>query len=108
MGVAIFEAEAREVLLRRRRSLASRPWAMASGDPASRWVDVEALPEPIAEPVRRELSAIDEALRRIHEGRYGTCLACGGPIGLQRIRAIPEARFCLGCSGQAHQGDEPR
>ena len=96
--------EAREVLLRRRRSLAMRPLALAGGDPSSRWVDVEALPEPASEPVRRELSAIDEALRRISEGRYGTCLACGGPLGLQRLRAIPEARFCLGCSG--HRPDD--
>jgi hypothetical protein len=104
----MYEAEAKEVLLRRRRSLAARPGVLPIGDPASRWVDVEALPEPPPEPVRRELSAIDEALRRIHEGRYGTCLACGGPLGLQRIRAIPEARFCIGCSGQTIQGDESR
>lgn len=103
-----YEAEAREVLLRRRRSLSVRPGGVSAVDPASRWVDVEALPEPPPEPVRRELSAIDEALRRIGEGRYGTCLSCGGPLGLQRIRAIPEARFCLGCSGQAHQLDDQR
>jgi hypothetical protein len=106
--VSFYVTEAREVLLRRRRSLAARPLAVAAGDPSSRWVDVEALPEPPPEPVRRELSAIDEALRRISEGRYGTCLACGGPLGLQRMRAIPEARFCLGCSGQAHEADESR
>ena len=106
--MASYEVEAKEVLLRRRRSLAALPLPLAVGDPASRWVDVEALPEPPPEPVRQELSAIDEALRRIHEGRYGTCLSCGGPLGLQRIRAIPEARFCLGCSGQAFHGDESR
>jgi RNA polymerase-binding transcription factor DksA len=103
-----YEVEARELLLRRRRSLAGGTGERRQDDPASRWVDVEGIAEPPPEPVRRELSAIDEALRRIHDGRYGTCLACGGPLGLQRIRAIPEARYCLGCSGQGARDDEPR
>jgi RNA polymerase-binding transcription factor DksA len=47
-----------------------------------------------------ELREIEEALRRIVDGSYGTCVACGGALGMQRIRAIPEARYCLSCSGQ--------
>ncbi len=95
-----FEAEAREVLLRRRRSLADDP--VVPGDPAARWCDYEAAPEPRSEVVRRELAEIEAALMRIQEGRYGRCLSCGGPMGLQRLRAIPEARYCVACSGQAH------
>jgi RNA polymerase-binding transcription factor DksA len=98
--MSFFEAEAREVLLRRRRSLSDDP-AMP-GDPAARWSDYEAAPEPRSEVVRRELAEIEAALMRIQEGRYGTCLNCGGPMGLQRLRAIPEARFCVACSGQRH------
>lgn len=93
------EVEAREVLLRRRRSLADDP--ALPGDPAARWSDYEAAPEPRSEVVRRELAEIEAALTRIQEGRYGTCLNCGGPMGLQRLRAIPEARYCVACSGQA-------
>jgi RNA polymerase-binding transcription factor DksA len=70
------------------------------GDPAARWHDVEAAPEPRGEDARRELVEIEAALQRIQEGRYGTCLNCGGPMGLQRLRAIPEARYCIACSGQ--------
>jgi len=55
--------------------------------------------------VRRELAEIDAALGRIAAGRYGTCFSCGGPLGLQRIRAFPEARYCLGCSGQPADQD---
>jgi RNA polymerase-binding transcription factor DksA len=98
-----FEAEAREVLLRRRRSLSDEP--ATPGDPAARWSDYEAAPEPRSELVRRELADIEAALMRIQEGRYGTCLNCGGPMGLQRLRAIPEARYCVACSGQAHPLD---
>jgi RNA polymerase-binding transcription factor DksA len=94
------DAEAREVLLRRRRSLSDLV-PPPVGDPAARWCDYEAAAEPRSDTVRRELEDIDAALMRIQEGRYGTCLSCGGPMGLQRLRAIPEARFCLACSGRA-------
>jgi hypothetical protein len=92
------EAEARETLLRRRRSLSHPPHPTVA-DPAARWGDWESLPPPPPEGVRRELEDIDAALARIQEGRYGTCVNCGGPMGLQRLRAIPEARYCLACSG---------
>lgn len=96
-----FEADAREVLLRRRRSLSQgAPAHPRPSDPAARWADYESIPGPMPEGVRRELAEIDAALGRIQEGRYGTCLACGGPMGLQRLRAIPEARYCIACSGQ--------
>jgi len=98
------EADAREVLLRRRRSLSDTA-PSTPGDPSARWSDYEAVPEPRSDLVRRELAEIEAALLRIQEGRYGTCLNCGGPMGLQRLRAIPEARYCLACSGQAHPVD---
>ena len=99
------EADARELLLRRRRSISQTPMLRAAGDPAARWSDYEAAPDPISDAVRRELGEIDAALARIQEGCYGTCLNCGGPMGLQRLRAIPEARYCLACSGQLHAVD---
>ncbi len=95
------EVEARDTLLRRRRALSECGGSMP-GDPSARWVDYEAAPEPLSEVVRRELADIDAALLRIQEGRYGTCQSCGGPMGLQRLRALPEARYCVGCSGQVH------
>ena len=94
------ETEALENLLRRRRSL-SAPSARDGVDPAARWQDYEATPILVADGVRRELEDIDAALARIRDGRYGRCLACGGPMGLQRLRAIPEARYCVACSGQS-------
>lgn len=96
------ENEAREVLLRRRRSLSQAASAAHAVDPAARWADYEATPAPLAEGVRRELEDIDAALHRIEDGRYGTCQSCGGPMGLQRLRALPEARYCVACSGHAH------
>jgi hypothetical protein len=94
-----FEAEAREVLLRRRRSLSGGSRSAAASDPAARWLDYDATPP--TEPVRREIAEIDAALQRIDQGLYGTCQNCGGPLGLQRLRALPEARYCVACSGHA-------
>jgi len=98
------DTDAREVLLRRRRSLSDHD-DPPSGDPSARWCDYEAALEPASEVVRRELAEIDEALDRISEGSYGRCVACGGPMGLQRLRALPEARYCMGCSGQVPEVD---
>jgi DnaK suppressor protein len=100
------EADAREALLRRRRTLSQAPVPVAAhaADPTARWTDYEGHPRPPGEGVRMELAEIDAALARIREGRYGVCQSCGGPMGLQRLRAIPEARYCLACSGQvAHE-----
>lgn len=93
------EAEARDHLLRRRQTLRRGAAEAREIEPDACWTDYEAAPEPLSESVRRELAEIDAALDRIAEGRYGTCLSCGGPMGLQRLRAIPEARYCIGCSG---------
>ena len=94
------DVEARDLLLQRRRILRRTAADGIDGDLALHWTDYEAAPEPLSEGVRRELAEIDAALVRIEEGRYGRCLSCGGPMGLQRLRAIPEARYCVGCSGQ--------
>jgi len=95
------ETEALENLLRRRRSLSAPSGRDGGVDLAARWQDYEATPRLVPDGVRRELEDIDAALARIRDGRYGRCLACGGPMGLQRLRAIPEAKYCVACSGQS-------
>jgi RNA polymerase-binding transcription factor DksA len=45
--------------------------------------------------VKAELAEIDRALRRVQDGTYGQCEACGRPIGAARLEARPAARFCL-------------
>ena len=52
------------------------------------------------------VAEIDEALRRIDEGTYGTCERCGKPIPEQRLEALPTARFDAACQSEleARQG----
>ena len=45
----------------------------------------------------KKLKAIEGALKRINEGRYGICLQCGKKIPEGRLRAIPEAVLCIDC-----------
>ena len=43
------------------------------------------------------LAAIDEALKRIDEGTFGTCARCGNPIAEERLEAMPYATKCIDC-----------
>ena len=49
----------------------------------------------ILEHIEAELSDVEHALRRLDEGTYGNCEACGRPINADRLEAMPAARFCL-------------
>jgi DnaK suppressor protein len=98
------DSDARSLLLNRRNAL-RRSQSDFSGASTS-YVPDDGIPDGIlAGKVALELAEVDAALGRIAAGKYGTCIACGGPLGLQRLRAIPEARFCLGCSGH-RPGDD--
>ena len=41
------------------------------------------------------LSRIDEALKRIDDGTYGTCRVCGNEIGAERLEARPWTDLCI-------------
>ena len=43
----------------------------------------------------RTLVEVQDALRRIEEGTFGKCAACGRQIEAVRLEAVPWARYCL-------------
>ena len=45
----------------------------------------------------KRLKAIDGALKRINDNRYGFCLQCGKRIPEGRLRAMPSAVLCVSC-----------
>jgi RNA polymerase-binding protein DksA len=49
----------------------------------------------IVEQVTAEIHDVERALRRLDEGSYGRCEACGRPIGAERLRARPAANLCV-------------
>lgn len=46
---------------------------------------------------RTEILRIEEALHRVDGESYGTCIHCERPIGAERLKAVPAARYCLEC-----------
>ncbi|MCC6491967.1 MAG: TraR/DksA C4-type zinc finger protein [Pirellulales bacterium] len=44
---------------------------------------------------------VQAALRRMTEGSYGKCEACGRDIAAVRLEAIPYTRFCIKCADSA-------
>lgn len=51
----------------------------------------------IANQQLQELREIEEALKRIEKGSYGTCDMCDEQIAIGRLRAKPFAKFCTPC-----------
>ena len=49
----------------------------------------------IIDDLDSRLADVERALRRIDEGTYGTCEACGRPIAKARLAVRPAARFCV-------------
>jgi len=49
----------------------------------------------LLEQVDDELQEIEAAAQRLERGTYGTCQACGRPIGDARLEAMPATRFCV-------------
>jgi DnaK suppressor protein len=45
-----------------------------------------------------QLARIDAALRRLENGEFGICVACGDPIDPRRLDAEPTAIRCLECA----------
>lgn len=45
--------------------------------------------------VAGELEDLRAALRRLAEGTYGLCVACGRPIAPERLEALPATPYCL-------------
>jgi DnaK suppressor protein len=53
----------------------------------------------LLEAAREQVAAVDAALLRLDEGRYGVCERCGQPIGAERMAARPAAATCVRCAG---------
>ncbi len=47
--------------------------------------------------LRLRLEEVDEALKRIVDGTYGKCANCGQEISIERLEAMPTAKYCASC-----------
>jgi DnaK suppressor protein len=54
------------------------------------------------------LRQVRAALRRIHDGSYGTCIECDWAISPKRLVAVPWASRCIQCQGAADRDRQER
>ena len=47
--------------------------------------------------LQTQLEQIAASLEAYAKGEYGDCRSCEAPIGYRRLKARPEAPFCLSC-----------
>ena len=50
------------------------------------------------------LRQLEEAMQKIKDGQYGSCISCGGEIPEKRLEAVPWARHCLKCQELEEKG----
>ena len=110
MRNAIDASEVRAQLVRRRTELEQRSARARhdvrhqavplSADAPDRAVEVanDRVLEDIEAAAADELRLIDEALRRLGEGRYGQCRMCNSNIPKRRLTAVPYATVCVRCA----------
>ena len=62
----------------------------------------------VGEALERGLDRTERALKKLDEGTYGICDACGGPISRGRLNAMPDSVLCLDCSASERRARPPR
>ncbi len=50
---------------------------------------------------RKLINKIEDALKRIEEGSFGTCIECGEIISEKRLKARPVTTLCIDCKEEA-------
>jgi RNA polymerase-binding protein DksA len=58
----------------------------------------------IEDSTEHVIAAIDEALKKIEEGTFGTCAHCGSQIAEARLEAMPYATKCIECKRLEERG----
>ncbi|HEU4528367.1 MAG TPA: TraR/DksA C4-type zinc finger protein [Actinomycetota bacterium] len=51
----------------------------------------------VMKALRANLRWVDRAITKMDLGTYGTCERCGGPVGIERLEALPWAILCIDC-----------
>jgi RNA polymerase-binding protein DksA len=51
----------------------------------------------LAELASTRVAAVESALQRLREGRYGVCEECGEEIPFERLKALPTTMLCVDC-----------
>ena len=58
----------------------------------------------LSDTERQILLEIEQALERLDEDNYGTCLNCEDDIPKMRLKAVPWTRYCVDCQEKVESG----
>ena len=85
------------VRLRESQRDSSGEIALADQHPADSASDTEMRELDVSTEVLYEarLGQVDDALRRLDDDTYGTCLDCGKAIPVERLELVPETPYCV-------------
>jgi len=80
--------------------------ALADQHPADVASETEAREVDLARQAMFEarVGLIDEALRRLDRGEYGSCVICGREIPAARLELVPETPYCVEDAVREQQG----
>jgi DnaK suppressor protein len=53
---------------------------------------------------REMLAQVDEAIVRIDDRRFGSCVVCEDELDKKRLEAVPWAKRCISCQEKQEQG----
>jgi RNA polymerase-binding transcription factor DksA len=81
--------------------LSNAPWHMADEGSDEFLFDVSAA---LAENAAYLHQEVDDALKRLDDGRYGKCETCGKSIAGARLDALPFVRDCIDCAATNSSG----
>jgi len=56
--------------------------------------------QALLKQLQHRLKRVEHALAKFENGSYGYCENCGKPIDFARLKALPDARFCMHCQRQ--------
>jgi phage/conjugal plasmid C-4 type zinc finger TraR family protein len=65
----------------------------------------QATSEAINQILERDREQAEHSAQLRAEGKAGECEDCGGPIGAERMEALPDATRCVGCQGAWDQAN---
>lgn len=101
-AAARLQAGADEGVMQELSSVDQHPAEQAS-ETLEREIDASVL-----QRTESELVEVQDALRRLDDGRYGVCETCGQPIADARLEAMPATRYCVEDAAKAGRGPRPR
>jgi RNA polymerase-binding transcription factor DksA len=69
-------------------------------DVGARTFENDEVLEALENETNTTIDSIKNALKRMEEGSYGTCIVCGVEISEERIKALPYTDICFECSNK--------